>query len=144
MDTIHYIIYLGRKMTDSFQLKALFASLVTLLSYLFDPTHMMGMIAIFALICADFMFGVSASRKQDMPVRSAKVRHTAVKITVYFALIACARITEYALPMPFLDESIIGFLAATELLSILENAGRLGYVVPKQLVKVLGDYTKKM
>lgn len=144
MDVMHYIIHLFKKAKDGFELKSVFGFVFAMVTYLFDPTHLAGMLAVFLLICADFVFGVAASRKMMEPVRSAKVRRTAVKITVYFGLIACARITEYAIPLSFLDESIIGFLAATELLSILENAGRLGYVVPKQLVKVLGDYTNKV
>lgn len=144
MENLHYIIYLFKKAKDGFELKSIVGFVFAMLTYLFDPTHFAGMMAVFVLTCADFVFGVAASRKQHEPVRSAKVRRTAVKITVYFALIAAARITEYALPLSFLDESIIGFLAATELLSILENAGRLGYVVPKQLVKILGDYTNKI
>lgn len=144
MDALHYIMYLARQARAAFELKSFAAFIFSILMYFFDPTHMAGMLAVFILICVDFVFGVAASRKIAEPVRSAKVRRTAIKITVYFGLIACARITEYALPLSFLDESIIGFLAATELLSILENAGRLGYVVPKQLVKVLGDYTKKI
>lgn len=144
MDTINYILYLGTRVKDFFELKVVLGIVIAVTGFLFDPTHYMAMLSVFVLICVDFVFGVAASRKIAEPVRSAKVRRTAVKITVYFVLIACARLTEYTLPMSFLDESIIGFLAATELLSILENAGRLGYVVPSQLVKILGDYTKKV
>lgn len=126
-------------------MKAIAAGAFLILTFFFDPTHNAAYLALFILILADFVFGIAASRKSGEPVRSAKMRRTAIKLTVYFSLIGLANITEYTLPtyMHFLDESVLGFLAATELLSILENAGRLGFVVPKSLKKALGDYTKK-
>lgn len=141
----NYMLHLFGKLAEAAQLKAFAAVGIAVLGFLFDPTQHIALVAIFLLIMADFVFGIAAARKSGEPVRSAKLRRTAIKVAVYYALIACAHVTEYALPsyMGFLDESVLGFLAATELLSILENVGKLGYVVPKNLVKLLGDYTNK-
>lgn len=141
----NYMTHLFTRLIEGAQLKSLMAMLIAIAGFLFDPTHHIALMALFILIMADFTFGIAAARKTGEAVKCAKLRRSAIKIVVYYALIACAHLTEYALPayMGFLDESVLGFLAATELLSILENTGKLGYVVPKNLVKLLGDYTKK-
>lgn len=140
MDYLNYIIYTIKKALHAAELKWLFTFLLGVMSFFFDPTHNIAVIALFFLICIDFAFGVAAARATGEKVRSAKVMRTAIKMTVYFTLIAAARVTEYALPLKFLDETVLGFLAATELLSILENAGRMGFAVPAKLVEILGDY----
>lgn len=138
-----YIIHLVKHFVDGFQLKAIIGTIIAILAYLFDPTQHAALLALFILILADFCFGVTASRMEGHPVRSSKVRRTAIKMTVYFAIVAMTRITENAIPLlSFMDETLVGFLAATELLSILENVGRMGYAVPAKLTKMLGDYTK--
>ncbi len=138
-----YFIHLLARFIDGFEVKAVMGSMIAILAYLFDPTQHAALLALFILILADFCFGVTASRKEGQPLRSSKVRRTAIKMTVYFAIVAMTRITENAIPLlSFMDETLVGFLAATELLSILENVGRMGYAVPAKLTKVLGDYTK--
>lgn len=140
---IGYFVHLFSRLTHGFEVKAIFGAFIATMTYLFDPTQHAALLALFILILADFCFGVTASRFEGNPVRSSKVRRTAIKMTVYFTIIAMARITENAIPLlTFMDETLVGFLAATELLSILENVGRMGYAVPAKLTKVLGDYTK--
>lgn len=139
-----YFVHLFSRLAESFEMKAVFGAFIAMMTYLFDPTQHAALLALFILILADFCFGITASRKEGHPVRSSKVRRTAIKMTVYFAIIAMTRITENAIPLlTFMDETLVGFLAATELLSILENVGRMGYAVPQKLAKVLGDYTQK-
>lgn len=131
------------RFSESFSIKALLGAVLSILAYLFDPTQHAALLALFILTLADFCFGVTASRKEGQPLRSSKVRRTAIKMTVYFAIVAMTRITENAIPLlSFMDETLVGFLAATELLSILENVGRMGYAVPAKLTKILGDYTQ--
>lgn len=136
-----YLTYLARKVAHAGEMKAVVAALLSITSFFFDPLQQLSLLALFALVMFDFAFGVAAARKTGDPVRSAKMVRTALKLAVYFSLIAAARITEHAIPlMGFLDETVTGFLAATELLSVLENSGRLGFAVPKKVVKLLGDY----
>lgn len=137
---ISYLVHLAKKITEASEIKAAAGAAVTVLAFFFDPVTYVAMVAVFCLIIIDFIFGVSAARATGDAVQSAKLRRTAVKIVVYFVLISSARITEHAIPLYFLDETVIGFLAATELMSILENAGRMGYPVPSSLIKVLGDF----
>ena len=51
-------------------------------------------------------------------------------------LITTARIAEFSLPevIRYLDDTIIAFLTLTELISIIENTGKMGYAIPKKLL----------
>jgi len=136
-----YLGYLSKKVTHLAELKTAAATILSVTTFFFDPVQQVSLIALFVLIIIDFAFGVTAARKTGDAVRSSKLVRTALKIAVYFSLIAAARVTEHAIPaLGFLDETVTGFLAATELLSIVENAGRLGYAVPRKLTDALGDY----
>ena len=135
-----YISYLMKKVLSAAEYKTVAAALLSVTSFFFDPLQHAALLALFVLVVFDFAFGVAAARKTGDPVRSAKMVRTAMKLAIYFSLISAARVAEHAVPIPFLDETVTGFLAATELLSILENAGRLGFAVPRRLVELLGDY----
>lgn len=133
-------MYIFSKIRHAAEVKWLGGVLVSIFSFFYDPSHYIALSALFALCIFDFFFGVAASRHGGEPIRSSKVARTAIKIVVYFTLVAAARVTEYTVVLTFLDETVIGFLAATELLSIMENTGRLGFAVPRKLVDLLGDY----
>lgn len=137
---IAYIVGLFNKIVHASELKWASAGLLSIASFFFDPAEHIAIIAVFFLVIGDFVFGYAAAKSEGEPIRSAKLRRTAIKLVVYFSLISLARITEYAVPIPIMDETVTGFLAATELLSILENAGRMGYAVPMKLTAFLNDY----
>lgn len=42
--------------------------------------------------------------------------------------------------LPFIDETVLGYIAVTELISVLENLERLGLKVPRQLLNRLSAY----
>jgi len=133
-------MYLISKLRHFAEGKAIAGFFVSIATFFFDPAHYLAMVALFILVLIDFAFGVAASRYTGDPIRSSKVIRTAIKMVVYFSLIAAARITEHTLPLSLLDETVTGFLAATELISILENTGRMGYAVPQKVVQLLGDF----
>ena len=108
----------------------------------FDTANNEALIALFFLILGDFIFGVIASYKTGIEIKSRKIFRTVVKTIVYFALISLAFMTEKAgLGFLPIDETIIGFLAATELVSIIENVANMGYAIPKKLLNRLKEYT---
>ncbi len=119
--------------------------LTAALSWLYDPVYVEALLALFLLILCDFITGVAASRREGVLIESAKLRRTAAKVAIYFAMIAAGHISEKALPLLLnvLDETITGYLVATELLSILENAGRLGFATPTELRRKLQEYTHR-
>lgn len=130
-------------MLHAAELKALLAALLSVVTFFFDPLQQLALLALFVLILIDFFLGTAAARYTGDQIRSAKLVRTAIKFAVYFTLISAARVTEHALPFTFLDETVVGFLSATELLSILENTGRLGFAVPSRLVELLGQYVSQ-
>lgn len=116
---------------------------IALLNFLFDGVLADAMIAIFVLCLFDFVTAIMAVRyKPDEMIKSTKIWRTAAKLGVYFMLISAGRISEIATSnvIPILDETIIGFLAVTELISILENVAKMGYAVPKKLLHKLSAY----
>jgi len=136
----NYFVYIIAKLRHYAEGKALVGFVVSTATFFFDPAHYLAMLALFMLIIIDFFFGIAASRHTGDPIRSAKIIRSAIKMVVYFALVAAARVTEHAIPISMLDETVTGFLAATELISILENTGRMGYAVPQKVVQLLGDF----
>lgn len=137
-----YLQYIYHKVFFLFDVKAISAVFITIAGFLFDPLQLCTLGALFAVIMIDFAFGLAAAKVTGAPITSSKVRRTAVKIVVYFALISAAHLTEATLPdfMHFLNQTVTAFLAVTELISILENAGRMGYAVPLRLLNRLQDY----
>lgn len=137
---INYLAYLIGKLKHAAEGKAIFSFFLSIFSFFFDPLQQTSMLALFMLVIMDFGLGTAAARHTGDKIRSAKLVRTAIKLVVYFTLVSAARITEHTIPFDFLDTTVIGFLAATELLSVLENTGRLGFAVPKKLIKILGDF----
>ena len=112
------------------------------LSFFFDSLHIQALVALFFLIIVDFVFGIVASYKTGVEIKSAKVLRTGLKMVVYFTMVSAAFLAETAgidfLP---LDETVIAFLAATELVSIIENTANMGFAVPKKLLNKLKEFT---
>jgi toxin secretion/phage lysis holin len=138
-----YFLHLYHQLESFLYVKLTFGAIVTFVAFFFDPTMTLALRAIFVLVLIDFVLGIAAARYVSDPIRSAKLWHTAIKMCVYFAIIAASRVTEHCLtPMipTVLDETITGFLAATELLSILENTGRMGFAVPQKIFDILGNF----
>lgn len=140
-----YVAYLWHKVQYLAEIKVVFAFAWGAITFIFDPTEANALTAMFLLIIADFGFGLGAASYTGTPVNSAKLRRTAVKLAVYFALAAAGRVTEYALPdvLGLLDETIIGYLCATELVSILENSAVMGFSVPGKVLKSLQAYLRQ-
>jgi len=102
------------------------------------------LISLLLLLIFDFATGVYAAYRNKKDVNSAGIFKTAVKITFYFVLISAAFHTENAVPFGFIDDSVIAFLAVTELISILENTSKAGYAIPRKLMKKLQSLNDKL
>lgn len=140
---VDYFVTMCSGIASNFWMKLYAGVVLSILSFLFDGVLKDAMIAIFALCLFDFVTAILAVRRtpHEMIV-SSKIWRSAAKIGVYFLLIAAGHISETATGsiLPFIDETIIGFLAVTELISILENVAKMGYAVPHKLLRVLSDY----
>lgn len=140
-----YLRYIGSKIAEFYATKAISATFVGVLCFLFDPLAKDALMALFILIIIDFFTGVAAAKHTGVPIMSSKIRRSAVKLVVYFGMISAAHLTEAAVPemLRLIDESVTAFLAVTELISIIENTGRLGYAIPRKLLNQLQKYAEK-
>lgn len=100
--------------------------------------------ALFMLILIDFVTGVWSSKMTGEKIKSSKIFRTAWKFALYFTVVSAGHFTEVVIGANFfLDETIMGFLAITEMYSVLENMNRAGYDIPINLLKTLANNIKK-
>jgi toxin secretion/phage lysis holin len=107
----------------------------------FPNTETVGII--FTLIIFDTITGFLKAFKRN-EVSSSGFFRFALKLLVYFILLATGSILDKVLPLPGLFSALTvmaSFLAITEALSILENIAGLGYAVPAKLISLL-KFTK--
>lgn len=145
-DTIDYITYTLTTALHPTIIKGIWAIIFTVASFLFDIKQSSALLALFILVLLDFLSGVSAAVYVKDPIRSAKIKHTAIKLTAYFSVIAGAHLTESGLTsyLAVLDETVLSFFLLTELISLLENIGKLGVDTPKGFIQKLLDYKNKI
>jgi len=124
--------------------KCFFALLYILYSFSFNVGHQVALISILVLIIFDFITGIFAAKFTGEEIKSSKVLKSAIKVALYFILISAGNLVENVVGLNlFADETIMGFLAATELISLIENIGRLGYAVPRKFLNKLHKFTDK-
>jgi toxin secretion/phage lysis holin len=145
-DTLIYTKYLLSVAFHPTVIKTIWTVAYICATFLFDINQSVQLISLFILVLLDFVSGVSASVYTKEPIRSSKIKHTAIKLTAYFAVIAGAHLAENGLSHYFavLDETVTAFFLLTELVSLLENIGRLGVDTPKGLIQKLLDYKNKI
>lgn len=130
----HYLEHTAKTILEYFEFKTVFSLLVIMGSFLFSNIETNSLIALFILIMVDFATAIAAAYKLNHHIQSGKVFRTAVKIAVYYTLIASGSVSEYAIPIIPLAQGITGFLVATELVSIIENVGNMGYAIPQKIL----------
>ena len=129
------------KMSHHTVLKSIGAVIYSFLTFFFDKTQETGLLALFILILIDFATALANAYHKKIEIQSRKIFVTAVKIIIYFGIIGASHITETAVPLisGFLDETLLAFLALTELISILENVGKLGFAIPQKMLNKLEE-----
>lgn len=145
-DTYDYLLYILGVAFHPSVFKIIWAGLFIIVSFFFDINHSAGLLSLFMLILLDFVSGVASAKYLNEPIRSSKVKHTAIKLTAYFAVIAGAHLAESGLTsyIAVLDETVLAFFLLTELVSLLENVGRMGIATPKKLLNQLIDTKNKL
>lgn len=142
IEHLEYLSYLYQKVTAYFELKAVCGLVWASLVYLFGTGQSEAILALFILVLLDWAFGIAAAKKTGEQITSAKFLRSPIKIGIYFTLIAATHISEYALPgvIALLDETMTAGLVITELLSIFEKTGKLGYAVPQRVLNQLETF----
>jgi len=97
------------------------------------------MITMVFLIIVDFITGLYASYKHKIPINSERIGNTISKFFIYNLVILASFLLEKFIveEVPFL-KIIAGFIAITEIKSILENFNKIyGVDLFKALIKLL-------
>lgn len=138
----HYLMDLLRAIVDYWYMKCFVCFFVILEGFFFGDLEKRILFALLTLIIFDFVTGILASKMQGIEIKSAKVFRSAVKVIIYFTMVASANLLEITTPLfeGFTDEIVVAFLAVTELISIFENIGNMGFVVPKKLLNKLHTF----
>lgn len=146
-ETTSYIKYLAVTFFEHFPFKFIGSFFVGSFGFLFgaDMNSVLG--ALITLVTLDFITGLVCAYKQGEQIKSRVALRSAVKLGVYGILVSSAHLTEQAVPgTTFMGQGMIAFLAVTEMISIVENAGKMGFAIPKkllnQLIELRGDGTK--
>lgn len=129
------------------EIKVFGAIMLPIYCFFFNPELSQLALALFFLIAFDMITGIYSAKKNGEKIESKKAVKTAFKLAVYGILISTMHLTDLTLQISQfnfnLEIGMIGFLAATEAISVIENAGKLGYAIPKKLLNVLTDFTNK-
>lgn len=144
-ETIYDTLRIMRRIIEHPYVKVLGGFALSVLSFLFDPATKVALFALLALIAFDFITSLYAIHVTGVSKRGKKFTShsalgSAIKTIVYFIMISAGFIAESAVPIGLIDNTIIGFLVVTELVSILENIGRVGYGIPLGLLNKLIEY----
>lgn len=134
-------------MMKHIELKVVAGMVTTFSTFLLPMASWQAMLALLTLITFDFIIGVASAKKSGCPITGRKMSKTPLKIGVYGVLVSSAHLTNLAIDVPIewfsIQTAMIGFLAATELVSILENSGKLGFAVPQRLLNQLNQFRGK-
>jgi phage-related holin len=117
-----------------------FVSLVLTFFFFFGNLNTEGVIAVLMLICFDTVLGMMATYSEGNAFTSRKFSRIVQKSTVYFMAISAGYFTDNAIGFALVQATMIGFIAITEMMSVLENMARMGYETPKKLLNQLKDF----
>ncbi len=96
------------------------------------------MLALLVLVMMDFITGIASAKRAGVPIESRRAVKSAYKVAIYGLLVSAGHLTEGIVPLTtYIEEAVTTFLALTELISIIENAGRMGFAIPAKLLNQL-------
>lgn len=123
---------------DFFLAKLYPTILIPIFGALFGFENHIVLQSLMVLVVIDFITGISSAWVSKEQIKSKSAVRTAFKIAVYGLLISAAHVTELVVPGNiFIEEAVASFLALTELISIIENVGKMGFAIPKKLLNQL-------
>lgn len=147
LTTSQHIASIFSSVSDYLNAKITVTALVSLYSFFFSVDKLHIMSALVFLIIFDLVTGVYAAKKTGEVIESRKMLKSAIKLAIYGLLVSASKLAFVAINIPQswfisidLEGIMIAFLAATELVSIIENAGKAGYAIPKKLLNTLQKY----
>ncbi len=123
---------------ESFSVKFLPSIFLPIVGVLFGFESQTILRSLFILIIIDFITGIISAYVAGEVIKSRSAIRSAYKTAIYGMLVSAAHLTEQVTPFQtFIEETVVTFLALTELISILENTGKMGFAIPKKLLSKL-------
>ena len=119
------------------------------LSFFFGDMEVAFLVGLGVLVTFDLITGILAARKSnDDFILSRMIASTGIKAGVYLMCISAGSITENSIKhlpdgLKLINDGILGVFILSELTSILENAGLMGYNTPKRLLKKIKNVQNK-
>lgn len=131
---------IGSKVCIDCWFKVPICFIIAAIGFLFGVHNGSLLIGLVVLIIFDTILGIGAAYTEGRVIESRRALKAATKLAVYAVLASSAYMVESIVPSStFIDEAMISFLALTEFISIMENAGRMGFTVPQRLLNRLQD-----
>lgn len=122
----------------NFPLKAIVSTVLVMFEFLFGTENQMIGAALVVLIMMDFLTAFALAKHLGNPVTSRKAVKSAFKVGMYGLLFSAGHMTDLILLNAHIfDRGVAAFLAVTEMISIIENTGRMGYAIPQKLLAKL-------
>lgn len=136
-DILNYLLHLGDTLAGNFAVKLAGASALSAFAFFFGELHNQAIAAVAMLMVFDFLTGVTASWLEGKAITSRASMRSVLKSTVYLIAISAAYFADNTIPIAFIETTVVGFVGITEFISILENAGRMGFATPQKLLNQL-------
>lgn len=115
-------------------------SMLLFASFIFGAHHNDAIVAVIMLMVIDTGLGVAAVVYEGEAITSRKFSRVLHKGIVYMLSIAAGHFLDITMPYALAQSTMLGFIAVTEFISILENIGRMGFKTPKKLLNQLKDF----
>lgn len=131
------IVTILENVFDSAKWKLLASTVVAAATFLFGVADFNIIIGMVFLVFGDFALGVAASHSQGQEITPKQAFRSPLKLLVYGVMVAGAHIIDgMVLDTGFVEQSMVVFLSITEFISILRNAGLLGFAIPQKVLNL--------
>lgn len=115
-------------------------SAMLFLSFIFGENYNEAIVAVLMLMVIDTVLGVAAVVYEGEAITSRKFSRVLHKGIVYMLSIAAGHFLDITMPYALAQSTMLGFIAVTEFISVVENIGRMGFKTPKKLLNQLKDF----
>lgn len=141
-NTLLYIVDKTSAVFEVNTLKVVVSVLLSVFFFFFGNLYTDALVAIVMLMALDAFLGVWASKREGAAITSSRFADSVKKGIVYFMAISAGYFVDLTVPLDLVQATMVGFVGVTEFISVLENAGRMGYSTPKKLLNQLRDFQK--
>lgn len=125
-------------LADFFTVKLVPSVILPVFGVLFGFQSVQILQALLILVVFDFMTGIISAYLLGEEIKSKSAVRSAFKLAIYGLLVSAGHLAEQVTPgATFIEEAVTTFLALTELISIMENIGKMGFSVPQKLLNQL-------